>query len=76
MCVSVLTVSAEALGEGGGVGDVIGGVLLWHQGDDGAICHLRIQTHSGDAQSLARAPAVATTCPPARPPARVGPRRT
>ena len=27
------TVSAEALGEGGGVGDVIGRVLLWHQGD-------------------------------------------
>ena len=28
-----LTISAEALGEGGGVGDVIGRVLLWHQGD-------------------------------------------
>lgn len=27
------TVSTEALGEGGGVGDVIGRVLLWHQGD-------------------------------------------
>lgn len=27
------TVSAEALGEGGGVGDVVGRVLLWHQGD-------------------------------------------
>lgn len=42
-----LTVSAEALGEGGGVGDVIGGVLLWHQGDDGAICYLSISaTHT------------------------------
>lgn len=42
-----LTISAEALGEGGGVGDVIGGVLLWHQGDDGAICYLSISaTHT------------------------------
>ena len=28
----VLTVSAEGLGEGGGVGDVVGGRLLGHQG--------------------------------------------
>lgn len=34
------TVSAEALGEGGGVGDVVGRVLLRHQGDHGAVCHL------------------------------------
>lgn len=34
------TVSAEALGEGGGVGDVISRVLLWHQGNHWAICYL------------------------------------
>lgn len=38
------TVSTEALGESGRVGDVIGRVLLWHQGDHRAICHLRIKT--------------------------------
>lgn len=46
------TISAEALGEGGGVGDVIGGVLLWHQGDHWAICYLNIKTHSASIQNL------------------------
>lgn len=39
------TVSAEALCEGGGVGDVVGRVLLWHQGDDWAVCYLDIETN-------------------------------
>lgn len=39
--VSSLTISAERLGEGGGVGDVVGRVLLGHQCDRGAISYLQ-----------------------------------
>ena len=35
------TVSAEGLGECGGVGDVVGWVLFRHQGNHRAICHLK-----------------------------------
>lgn len=35
------TVSAEGLGECGGVGDVVGWVLFRHQGNHWAICHLK-----------------------------------
>ncbi len=38
---SVRTVSAEGLGEGGRVWDVVRRVLLWHQGDNRPICYLR-----------------------------------
>ena len=35
------TVSAEGLGECGGVGDVVGWILFRHQGNHWAICHLK-----------------------------------
>lgn len=35
------TISAEGLGERGGVGDVVGWVLFWHQGNHRTICHLK-----------------------------------
>lgn len=38
------TVSTEALGEGGGVRNVVGRVLLWHQGDHWAVCYLHTKT--------------------------------